>query len=536
MNNLATSLIADLHSWKAEQMPLVRALVEEKVDTVADIVRQMQVLNDEQVVLFETTHKRTLEDVAEMKHEHKLANKALRDRIDQLERRLFGQSSERKKKVPDPRRKARKRHRDTMTEEEKEAKRAQIAAARQAKLDKLRTEILVLPLPENEGESRPLPPLESVLYEWRRGELVRIVVKREQKVEDGKILTAPPPPQVVEGGKYGPALHAKVAMDKCLMALPLHRQSRAFERMNAPLAVSVLCSLYHRCADAVEPIYKAMIKTIRESEHVSADETPQPVLDEKKVRKAWMWVFATDDVLLYTYSASRGGKVAEGILGHSTGTLTVDGYTGYNLVTGEGLRERGGCWSHARRGLYEAQDYDQPLIEQLLDDIGELFYIEHLAIEDGIVGTTAHQTIRTERSAPIVKKILDSVEAHKDDFDSRSSIARAMNYLSNQQTSLSLFLTRPMVPIHNNLSERALRVMALLRKNALFVGHDEAGKSLAMLMTMAATCQLHGVDPERWLEDVLIRVGEPKSTVEELLPWVWKTGRGSTAKSVLLSK
>ena len=95
-----------------------------------------------------------------------------------------------------------------------------------------------------------------------------------------------------------------------------------------------------------------------------------------------------------------------------------------------------------------------------------------------------------------------------------------------QQKPLSLFLSDPKVPMHNNLSERALRVIALQRKNSLFVGHDEGGRSLAMLMTMASTCVLHDVDPERWLEDVLMRVGERESTVEELLPWVWKTGRG----------
>ena len=82
----------------------------------------------------------------------------------------------------------------------------------------------------------------------------------------------------------------------------------------------------------------------------------------------------------------------------------------------------------------------------------------------------------------------------------------------------------------NNLSERALRIVALLRKAALFVGSDEGGEHLAMLLSMTATCQMHGVDPEPWLADVLIAVGEPGLTAEDLLPWNWKTGRGSTAR------
>ena len=102
-----------------------------------------------------------------------------------------------------------------------------------------------------------------------------------------------------------------------------------------------------------------------------------------------------------------------------------------------------------------------------------------------------------------------------------------MRYLLNQREPLSLFLKDAKVPLHNNLSERALRIIALLRKNALFVGSDESGQNLAMLMSMMATCRMHDIDPERWLADVLIQVSERGSTVEDLLPWNWKIGRGT---------
>jgi transposase len=101
----------------------------------------------------------------------------------------------------------------------------------------------------------------------------------------------------------------------------------------------------------------------------------------------------------------------------------------------------------------------------------------------------------------------------------------------NQRGPHTLFLTNPRVPIHNNLSERELRIVALLRKNALFVGSDEGGRSLAMLLSMSATCRLHGVDPERWLADVLIGVQED-TKIEPLLPWNWKHGWGLVARPV----
>lgn len=460
-----------------------------------------------------------------------MALETTKDRIDQLERMAYGQRSERAAKTPDARRDARRRVQNERSDEEKKAQQRAASAARQAKLDALSTVNLNLMLDPGVPTGRPLPPEESVIYDWRRSRLVRIVVRREQRVTpNGEIVTAPPPPQVIEGGCYGPAQHAKVAVDKCLDVMPLRRQERAFERRGAPLPVSVLCALFHRSAQLVEPLYEAMMTHVRNAGHVAADETPQPVIDEEKTRKGWMWVFATDEALLYVYSPSRGGKVPEGVLGASSGTITVDGHTGYNLVTTAGRRKRGGCWSHGRRGLFDARDYDEALVNGLLTQIGELFYVEQLAIEPQIVGTDAHLALRQAQSAPVIASIYATVEHRLGDFDERSSLAKAMRYLVNQRAPLSLFLTDARVPIHNNLSERALRVVALLRKNALFVGSDDGGTNLAMLLSMTATCRLHDMDPEVWLADVLIAVSEPGLTAEDLLPWNWKTGRGKTAR------
>ncbi len=454
------------------------------------------------------------------------------DRIDQLERAMYGQKSERRPRSKDARKLARERRQREKTPEQKEQERAAAAAARQAKIDALPTKTVFIPLGEDVPDGRPLPPQESEVLEWVAGHLVRVIFQREQRVlPTGGIVTAPPPPQVIEGGLYGPALHAKVAMDKCQNAMPLRRQERAFERIGAPLPISALCALFHRSAAVIEPVYKAFLAAVRKAEDILADETPQPVLDDEKVRKGWMWVFATPSVILFTFSPSRGGKVADAVLGESTGTLTVDGFTGYNIVTQAGRRQRGGCWSHARRGLHEARAYDETLVDGLLDLIGELFYVEVLAIEGEIVGTPDHLALRQKRSKDVVDRVYAMVEAHLGRFDSRASIEQALRYLVNQRGPLTLFLTNPRVPIHNNLSERELRIVALLRKNALFVGSDEGGRNLAMLLSMSATCRLHGVDPERWLADVLIGVQE-ETTVEPLLPWNWKHGRGLVARPV----
>jgi len=558
MMNLADPAITRLRVWHDQQNPLFRVFAEPMVASMTDVLTTMQAEIDRQASQIKQLEEQLQTAVGHVQaaaaqveaaqaaaaaqveavqaaaaaqtKEHDLALQVTKDRIDQLERRIFGRQSERTK-TPDARGEARKRHRKALSDEERKAQRRAAAKARQDKLDKLRTVVLDLPLGADVPEGRPLPPEESVLYEWHPGDLVRVVVRREQRVlPDGSIVTAPPPPQVIEGGSYGPGLHAKVAMDKSQDAIPLRRQERIFERVGAPLPISVLCALYHRTAEAMRPLYQRMLHEVGSAAHVSADETPQPVLDEDKVRKGWMWVFASEDVILYVFSPSRGGSVPAKVLGRSKGTLTVDGHTGYNIVTGDGRRERGGCWSHGRRGLYEARGYAEGLVDELLALIGKLFDVEHRAIEHQLVGTEAHLALRQKESAPVVAAIFSLVEKHIGSFDARSSLAKAMRYLLNQREPLSLFLKDARVPIHNNLSERALRIVALLRKTSLFVADDEGGDHLAMLLTMAATCRLHGVDPERWVENVLIGMSERGITVEDLLPWNWKMGRGATFK------
>ena len=129
-------------------------------------------------------------------------------------------------------------------------------------------------------------------------------------------------------------------------------------------------------------------------------------------------------------------------------------------------------------------DAAAPLIDDLLEDIQELFIVEQEAIEEGFAGTLRHLHLRRDRSGPVVQRIFRKLEDEVGNFSPRSSIAIAMRYILNQKEELSRFLTNARIPIHNNASESALRIIALLRKNALVVGHDEGGHHLAILLSV----------------------------------------------------
>jgi transposase len=251
---------------------------------------------------------------------------------------------------------------------------------------------------------------------------------------------------------------------------------------------------------------------------------------KKKTRIAWTWDFlgrdADKELIAYVYSASRSGETPARVLEGTTGALLVDGYQGYNAVTLPGGRERAGCLAHARRKFFDAQSTAPAAAEEAMQLILELYRIERLATEAGIVGTTEHLKLRQERSGPATAALHAWLVAEQPKHLPNGPMGKAIGYALNQWEALTLFTTNAAIPLDNNPSERALRVCALGRKNFLFVGNDVAGENLATLYSLISTCEVNGVNPVQYLADVMLRVqNHPASRIDELLPHNWSPPR-----------
>ena len=356
-----------------------------------------------------------------------------------------------------------------------------------------------------------------------------IVIKRYRLVtlqsKDRKhIITANGPPTVGNGAKYGPALHAHVVVSKCLDAIPHHRLAAILERAGAGIGRSVLCSLFHRSAELLEPLWHRLLKIAATDRYVNFDETPQPVLDDEACRRGWIWTMLGGRVACYIYSDSRAGATASNALLGSRGYLQVDGYSGYHAACGEGGRTRVGCWAHVRRKFYDARK-NYPESAEIIELIAQLYRIEADIAEKGLGATPAHAEARREKSAQLVDKIEAWVDDHRGVHSPKSAFGAAVTYATNQRPYLRQFLADPNLALDNNASERALRIVALGRKNFLFVGHDIAGKNLAILHTIVATCRLNDIAPYEYIADVLVRVQtHPAARIDELLPMNWRPG------------
>jgi len=447
---------------------------------------------------------------------------AVMARLDELERRAAGHKSEKRKgsKLPAPGPQAK------ATPSETRERRRAMAELRDAKLE---VEVTPIPVPADErtcptcshqdlrpiGDGKP-----STVYEYVRPHFRKRIYRRETlSCRCGHIVTAPAPDRVGEKTRYAPSFVAHLVVTKCNDSIPQYRLEKAYRQIGIPISRSTMCDLFHRAADELRPLYDAALALVPKAPDVHADETSirQQGLD----KRAFLWGFVTPELTVYRYAPSRSGEVAQKVLGDSTGRLVVDQYTGYNSVTKPGGRVRAGCLAHARRRIFEQRENVET--KEALDIIGAIYAVEHDAKAAKIVGSDDHLALRKERSRPLFAKLLRWARRHRHDFEPRSGMGRAIRYILRNFRELGRFLRFASIPPDNNVAEAALRRVALGRKNFLFVGGEQPGHDLAVLYTLVASCEKHGVNPVDYITDVLVRVqSHPARRAAELLPHRWR--------------
>lgn len=251
-----------------------------------------------------------------------------------------------------------------------------------------------------------------------------------------------------------------------------------------------------------------------------------------RTKSGYFWAMARDDrrcggsdppAVVYTYAPGRGADHAITLLKDFTGILQTDGYGAYKTLA---QRRQdlvlAHCWSHARRKFIDlAKGGSAPIANEALARIGKLY-----AIEADIAGQDPAQrlAVRREKAAPIVKGLKNWLEATLHKLPGRSPMAEAIRYSLSRWDGLTWFLEDGRIELDTNPVERAMRPIALNRKNALFAGSDEGAHHWAILASLIECCKLSGANPDAYLTDVLTRLvnGHLQSRLGELTPWAWK--------------
>ncbi|MEY9460498.1 IS66 family transposase [Bradyrhizobium ottawaense] len=349
------------------------------------------------------------------------------------------------------------------------------------------------------------------------------------------VMQAPAPERVIAGGMATPALLAQVLVSKYCDHTPLYRQSQIFARHGVDLPRSTLAGWVGGACWWLEALHICLTKSVFASDHLFADDTPVPVLDpgRGRTKTGRLWVHAREQrgwggpeppAAVYMFGPDRRAERPATHLENFKGVLHVDGYAGFEPLTGRGDVVLAACWSHTRRRFYEvAQATSAPIATEALRRIAELY-----AIEANVRGQSPVHRLaaRHNRSRPIIDAVRLWLEAQLPLVPGRSTLAEAIRYALSRWEGLTRFLHDSRIELDTNPVERAIRPVALGRKNHLFAGSDGGGRRWAVLCSLIETCKLNDVEPYAYLHDVLPRMvdGHPVNRLDELLPWAWKAG------------
>ena len=344
-----------------------------------------------------------------------------------------------------------------------------------------------------------------------------------------QVVEAPAPSRPIERGLAGPALLAHVLMSKYGHHLPLYRQAEIFAREGIGLDRSTLAGWVGATSELLTPLVSALRDHVMAAQKLHADDTPVPVLapGNGKTKTGRLWTYVRDDrpagdetppAVWFAYSEDRKGEHPRQHLKDFTGALQADAYAGFHHLYGAGRIYEVACWAHARRKFYEIHAlHASPTTSEALAKIAALY-----AIEDEIRGKSAElrREVRQSRARPLLDQLHQWMEKAVRQLSPKSETAAAIRYSLSRWRALTRYVDDGRLEIDNNSAERALRVVALGRKNYLFAGSDTGGERAGAIYSLIGSAKLNGIDPEHYLRTVLARIAEhPISRIAELLPW-----------------
>lgn len=364
---------------------------------------------------------------------------------------------------------------------------------------------------------------------------VRDVVKikrapKEETKEETRISCPAVPYSVFEKSHADVSFLVGLIIDKFMYHLPLYRQHLRLQAAGIHLSRAWLTQLVHRSGNLLEPIFKALVESIRGARVKLMDETPIKVGQKKKgkMNAAYFWpVMVGNDIVFFYFDSREHHHVFEalGSKPEDGSVIVSDGYGAYEAYAKATGTLNAQCWTHSRRYFVKAEDSEPALVKEALDLLRPLWRIEKEIKEEQLEGE-AKRLYRAEHSKPVVDRFFAWVkETSKDTALLPSNpLTEALGYVTNREDALRLFLTDPKVPLDTNEIERALRVIPMGRKNWLFCWTEVGAKYVGIFQSLIISCKMHGIDPQIYLTDVLQRVAtHPKSEVHQLTPGEWKT-------------
>ena len=348
---------------------------------------------------------------------------------------------------------------------------------------------------------------------------------------EGKVYTAPAPQRLFDKSYASPSLVTGIMTGKYCDHIPLFRQEAIFERNGVCIPRSSMCRwIKDACDRYFIPITDEVLKDIMSGHLVNTDDTPHLVMDEKKCRKGYMWVYIGGcdpkwKSVFYEFTLSRSHEGPEARFKDYKGFIQADAFPGYDCLFKDEDRIEVACWAHARRKFFDTKELYPDNAECIIKLIRKLYDVEDKA--RSLSSAAAVQALRMRESKPVLKDIHEALRAWDQELLPQDEFGKAVRYSLKNWKALNRYTEDGALSIDNNIAERQVKPIVLGRKNHLFYGSEEGGQRAAAIYSLINTCKLNKINPYEYLQDVLLKFqsGFQVARCAELTPKAWAASK-----------
>ncbi len=359
----------------------------------------------------------------------------------------------------------------------------------------------------------------------------RIIRPRMACADCEAISQAPLPSRPIERGRPGAGLLAHVLVSKYADHLPLYRQSQIYAREGIDIDRSTMADWVGRSTALLEPLADAIGRQARRGQAIFADDTPVKMQapGHKRTKTARVWAYVRDErawngqappCAWYQFTVDRKGEHPVNHLHGYQGWVHADGYSGFNGVFAQDKAHEMACMAHIRRkfvDVYASQG--NAIAEEAIKRIADLYGVEKAARGKPHEERVA---IRQSQAKPIFDDLENWLHAQLPKISGKSPLAGAIRYALSRLPKARPYLENGHLELDNNTAERAMKPVAIGRKNWMLAGSEGGGKAMAIAFTLIETAKLNKVDPQAWLTWVLAQIADHKiNRIDELMPWCY---------------